>query len=107
MATEDIEITEAKVTYTTKELLKRIDDRFERLESLVTNQPTRLEFDALYGRVALIETEQVGLRRVATALKDDKASRFNKQDKLVLGVFAAITTVLNTMAAFNLGPFHV
>lgn len=95
---EDIEVTEAKVTYTTKELLKRIDDRFERLELLAQSAPTRPEFDSVVGRLQHIETEAVALRAVATALKEDKSSRFNRADKLVLGAFALVSLVLNIMA---------
>jgi len=97
----EVEITEAKVTYTTKELLRSIDERFARLESLVTNQPTRGEFDLVVSRLAQIEDEQIAVRAVAKALKEDKTSRFNRTDKLVIGLFALISTVLNIMA---LGP---
>ena len=101
MSAENIDVTEAKVTYTTKELLTRIDARFERLEGLVTNRPTRAEFVRVESRLATVEEEQTGIRAATLALKEDKTSRFNRTDKLVIGVFALITTLLNLSA---LGP---
>lgn len=101
MNPEDFHVTEAKVTYTTKELLIRIDQRFDRLESLVTNAPSRSELQILDGRVSQLETDAVSIKAVAVALQGNKESRFNKQDKLVLGMFGFITTVLNVLAVTN------
>jgi len=75
----DIEVTEAKVTYTTKELLKRIDDRFERLEQLASEATTRHEFFALESRVATLEEG----RAVMHAVGAEKAALFSRTDKLL------------------------
>lgn len=105
---EDFNINEAKVTYTTKELLIKIDQRFDKLESLAQAAPTRDDVLALTDRVQLLETgvqlletDASAIKAVALALKNDKSSRFNKTDKVVIGVFVFISTLLNFLA---LGP---
>jgi hypothetical protein len=105
VAAEDIEVTEAKVTYTTKELLRRIDDRFERLEGLVTNVPTRTEFDHLDGRVGRLEAEGLKMTAATSAVAQAQAvsdkrgeKRWTRGEKIVGIVFVAFTTALNILA---------
>lgn len=96
-APEDIEVTEARVTYTTKELLKRIDDRFERLESMVTGAPTRGEFDHVDARVTALEEEAVHLRITAAALAADKKQRWTRNEKMAGATFATVNIAINLL----------
>ena len=103
MAAEDIAISESKVTYTTKELLIRIDDRFERLESLYSNMPTRAEFALLAERVAAHDDELAANRAVAKALKDNKSDTWTRRDKIVGVLLAAVALTVQVYAALG-GP---
>ena len=94
---EDIEVTEAKVTYTTKELLKRIDDRFERLESMVTGAPTRAELDHIDTRVTTLEREAVALRATAQALSTEKTQRWSRNEKFAAISFGTLNILVNAM----------
>jgi len=97
MAADDIEVTEAKVTYTTKELLKRIDDRFERLESMVTGAPTRSEVDHIDARVSALESEAVVLRATAQALSTEKTQRWSRNEKLAAVSFGMLNILVNAL----------
>jgi hypothetical protein len=92
---EEIEVTEARVTYTTKELLKRIDDRFERMEILVQSAPTRPEFDHLDARVSRLEEDAVKIAAVAAALNESSKKRWTATEKIVGLTFVAANLLLN------------
>jgi tetrahydromethanopterin S-methyltransferase subunit G len=98
---EDIEVREAKVSYTTKELLQRIDDRFERLEGIAQGMARREDVERIESRVEALEKEAGEVRAVATALLTTGKDRFTRNEKLFGATAVLITTVLNLMA---LGP---
>ena len=60
------------VVYSTKELLERIDQRFERLEHIVQGVVVRPEFVALESRVVTLEQDALGTKHVAKALLEHK-----------------------------------
>jgi hypothetical protein len=94
----DIEVTEAKVTYTTKELLARIDQRFERLEQMAQNAPTRVEVDHIDKRVASLEVAAIELRATASALAADKVGRWSRNEKIYIAFTTLIMIVLNVFS---------
>lgn len=103
MAADNIEVTESKVTYTTKELLIRIDDRFDRLERLAADMPTRAEFSILTATVQAHDDELAANRAVAKALKENNDSTFTRRDKLVGAVLAVLALTVQVWAASG-GP---
>lgn len=106
---EPIEIREAKVTYTTKELLARIDGRMERLEHAVMSAATRAELERLEARVThledvrqrqeRLEQEVLAVQEVTErmetfiahleAVRAHKAAVFTRREKIVGGMIAA------------------
>lgn len=126
MSTDDsIEIRESKVTYTTKELLARIDQRMERLEQAATAAATRVELEHLEARVSRLEeirsrqdrlerdlnTVRDITERVNTfisdleAVKAHRAAVFTKREKVVAGLVGATAIgVQLVVAAFNVIP---
>jgi len=100
---EDIDVVESRITYTTKELLQRIDDRFERLEAMYASAPTRSEFTIVVNRLSALEEEQVKVRAVAVALKEDKSETFSRRDKLVGMLLAVIALSVQVFAVYGGG----
>ena len=95
-------MNEAQVVYTTKELLLRIDHRFDRLESLAEGAATRVEVETLGKRVNALEQDASGTKAVAKALLESGKDRFTKNEKLVgLGI-AALAVTPSIIAIINL-----
>jgi hypothetical protein len=94
----DFDVTEAKVTYTTKELLLRIDQRFERLEQMAQNAPTRIEVDHIDTRVASLESEAITLRATAEALKGERIGRWTRNEKVYIAITTFVMVVLNVFS---------
>jgi len=86
----DVAVAEARVTYTTKELLQRIDTRFEHLERLAESGTPRMEHVILIGRVDKLERDSEGTKAVATALLASGKDRFSRNEKVAGMIFAAI-----------------
>lgn len=101
---EDFNLVESKVTYTTKELLQRIDARFERLETLYATAPTRGEFDLAVARLAKVEDEVVRNRTVTDTLKKERQESFSRRDKTVGAVLALVAVGVQVYAAVGGGP---
>ena len=96
---DDYEIREARVTYTTKELLERIDGRLERLEEGMTGMVTHAEFSRLESRVGAVELrmdERLGTvedkMMVVDAINANKAALFSRREKII-GVVLALATI--------------
>jgi len=100
----DYDVTEGKVTYTTKELLARIDGRFEHLESIAEAAATRTELYMVTARVDKLERDSEGTKAVATALLNSGKDRWSKNEKIAGLIFAAIAlapSVTTIVQLFN------
>lgn len=89
------DVKEARVVFTTKELLSGIHDRLTSLEQLAREGVSRAEFEKLDQRVEDLEQS----RLVQQTLDSSKTRAWTVREKIILGVFALITTVLNVTAA--------
>lgn len=98
----DFDVQEARVTYTTKELLTRIDHRFDRLEVLAEGAATRSEVTTLAGRVDNLERDSAGTKAVAKALLESAEGRWSKNEKLAGGVVALVAVVPSIIAIAHL-----
>lgn len=87
---EDVNVIEAKVTYTTKELLQRIDDRFDHLELVVGSAATREYVESVVSRVDKLERDSEGTKAVAKALLADGKERWTRNEKIAALVFGAV-----------------
>jgi hypothetical protein len=93
---EGTKLQEAQVTYTTKELLQRIDHRFDRLEILAEGAATRTEVEALGKRVSALEQDASGTKAVAKALLESGKDRWSRNEKiagLALGIIAVTPSI--------------
>ena len=97
--TPDYDVQEARVTYTTKELLARIDHRFDRLEVLAEGAATRAEVTTLAKRVDNLEQDSAGTKAVARALLESDEGRWSKNEKIAGGVVAAVAVIPNIIIA--------
>jgi hypothetical protein len=99
VATEiSVSVQDAKVVYTTKELLERIDKRFDRLEDFAANAATRSDVVALEGRVSALEQDASGTKAVAKALLEDGKNRWSKNEKIA-GMLVGLVAVAPSVAA--------
>jgi predicted ABC-type transport system involved in lysophospholipase L1 biosynthesis ATPase subunit len=101
---ESYEVVESKITYTTKELLSRIDKRFEHLESIAEAAATRSEMYMVTARVDKLERDSEGTKAVATALLNSGKDRFSRNEKVIGLVFASVALAPSIAAIINL--FH-
>jgi hypothetical protein len=111
LETVDVSIADAKVVYTTKELLLRIDKRFDRLEDFAANAATRADVDKIEQhldkveqRVGALEQDASGTKAVAKALLDDGANRWSKNEKvagLLIGIVAVIPGIVAVINIFS------
>jgi len=92
-------VQEASVVYTTKELLLKIDRRFDRLEALAEGSFTRAEGETLGRRVNALEQDASGTKAVAKALLESGKDRWSKNEK-VAGLVVAIFAVAPTLKIF-------
>ena len=99
---EGTKLQEAQVTYTTKELLQRIDHRFDRLENLAEGAATRAEVDTLVKRLNALEQDASGTKAVAKALLESGKDRWSKNEKLVGMGIASVALTPSIVAVINL-----
>jgi len=98
LATEEFDVKEARVTYSTKELLSRIDERLDRIEVAMTESPTRREFNALNERLTKVE-----LWRTATeAVVKDRTMHLTGTQAALVAAISLAMFVLNVFQAYHL-----
>jgi tetrahydromethanopterin S-methyltransferase subunit G len=104
LSNKDAEITEAKVTYTTKELLQRIDDRFDRLEHIAESAASRTDMEKVIVRVDKLERDSEGTKAVAKALLLDGKDRWSRNEKIagllvaIVALAPSVTTLVHILA---------
>lgn len=99
---EDVTVIEAKVTYTTKELLQGIYDRFDHLELVAESAASRESVDRVANRVDKLEREAEGTKAVASALLAAGKARWTRNEKLAALVFAAVALAPSIQSIVNL-----
>ena len=95
---EDFDVKEARVVYSTKELLARIDERLDRIEVAMNDAPTRREFVEVERRVGSIEEWRVA----AEAVVKDRTMHLTAGQVWVAAVVSVSMFVLNVFQAYHL-----
>lgn len=96
-ANGDYSVKEARVSFTTKELLTRIDDRLDRIETAVGNMPTRPEFQSLADRTVVLEL----WRATVEGEKKQRRYAFTRRDKIIATVIAMSLLLLNVLQSLH------
>ena len=99
---EGLKVQESTVTFTTKELLQRIDHRFDRLEELAESAATRADLEAIVQRVNALEQDASGTKAVAKALLESGKDRWTRNEKTAGLLFASIAVAPSIIAVLNL-----
>lgn len=94
---DSVEIRESKVTYTTKELLQRIDGRLDSIERQVGDVPSRKEFDHLESRIDGLEAYRLTLETAAKLRHDT----FGYREKIIGIAVAVVLLAVNALTAFH------
>lgn len=95
---DDINIQEARVTYSTKELLKDIHVRLDRIDTAVGSIPTRAEMDHLDKRLMSVEV----WRAQQDAIKVDRSVQFGVRERVIGATVAVALLGLNLLQVFHL-----
>ena len=97
MAEHDVNIQEARVTYSTKELLKDIHTRLDRIDTAVNNIPTRAEMSQVDQRIGSLET----WRAQQEAVRADRSLQFGTRERIVGATVAVALLGLNLLTTFH------
>lgn len=93
MGTDDINVQEARVTYSTKELLRDIHSRLDRIDNAVSNIPTRAEMDHMEKRLVHVETWKIQQE----AVRVDRSVQFGKREKAISAGIAVTLLILQIL----------
>jgi hypothetical protein len=96
------EAKESSVTFTTKELLQRIDTRFDRLESLAEASASRVDLMIVTNRISALEQDASGTKAVAKALLESGKDRFSRNEKMAGLLFGVVALTPSVIAIINL-----